>query len=99
MNKFKDITYIIIMTKNHHSWGSDRELTTKAPQKGALYKFSPFDHMNAKVDALYLNIESLSNTPTTPTVSAATIVLSCELCRVNGYIANDLQIILTRGTV
>lgn len=43
------------MAKNHHPLGSDRALTAKAPQKGGLYEFRLFDHMNVKIDALHQN--------------------------------------------
>lgn len=52
------------MEKNHHSRGSACEIAEKSPQKGGFYEGSPFDHMNAKVDAMYHKIENLSISPT-----------------------------------
>lgn len=55
------------MAKNHHSWGSVRKVATKStPKTSGLYEFNVFDHMNAKVDAIYQNIDTLRITPYTP---------------------------------
>lgn len=59
-----------------------------------------FDHMNAKVDALYQKIDSLSIAPFTPTIpahvaSVSPTTLYCEICSVNRHIDRDCQMILT----
>lgn len=101
MNTSKDAVYTFNqdMVKNHNLWGSDCELTTKAPQKGGLYKVSPFDHMNAKLVALYQKIKSISITLATSIILVTLVVQSCELCRVNKHTASDFQMILAGGTI
>lgn len=59
--------------------------------------------MNAKVDALYQNIENLtvvSSAPTMVVVVSPTnhVGLFCEVCGVNGHSAGDCQLILVVGT-
>lgn len=73
MNSPQDVAYNLIeeMSKNHHSWGSVWQVTTKStPKTNGLYEFNVFDHMNAKVDAFYQKINSLSIAPYTPYYSS-----------------------------
>lgn len=90
------------MAKNHHSWGNICGLSEKALQNGGLYEFNPFDHLNAKVEAIYQNIENLSKThviPATPTTLATRAVLFCEIYGINRHTDNDFHMILNRGTI
>lgn len=105
MNSPQDVGYNLIedMTKNHHSWRNAREISVKSPQKGGLYEVSQFDHMNAKVDALYQKLESF---PIASSASTSVDVVNptphagplCEVCRVNGHSIGDCHMILVGGT-
>lgn len=56
MNSPQDVTYNLIkeIDKNHHSWGSARQVAAKpTPKTGGMHEVNVFDHMNAKVDTLY----------------------------------------------
>lgn len=44
------------MTKNHHSW----VILQRVPMTDDFYEVNVFDHMNAKVNALYQKIDNLS---------------------------------------
>lgn len=76
------------------------KLSTKfTPKTYVLYEVNMFDHMNAKVDALYRKIDSLSITPSTritpvPVAFVSPTTLYYEICRVNGYTGRDFQMIL-----
>ena len=41
------------MAQNHYQWGSERTPVEKSQPKGGMHEVSNFDHMNAKVDALF----------------------------------------------
>ena len=100
------ITYNLIeeMGKNHHSWGSVRQVTAKSiPKIDGLYEINAFDHMNAKADTFYQKIDILSITPsipvTPPPVSfVASATLYCDIWGVNKHTDRDCQMILTRGS-
>lgn len=83
------------MAKNHHKWGNMQHVTTKStPKTGELYKVSPFDHMNVKVDGLYQKSDSLSITtyaPVPPTRIAyvTPAAFYYEIKRINEHAAND----------
>lgn len=75
----------------------------KSPQKCGLYEASLFNHMNAKLDTLYQNIENSSVTPfvSTPVAFVAPVtlmVLYCEVCGLNGNSLNDCHVILVGGS-
>lgn len=94
MNKDYDDAYVVIedMVQNHYSRGIECTPTQEDPQKGGLYKDRTLNHINAKVDALLSNFHKLS-------VSViASAIPSYEICKVNGDIGADCQMILTGVT-
>lgn len=92
------------MAKNHHSWGSARQIVSKSVSKtSGLDEVSAFDHMNAKVDDLYKKIDSLSITPPapvppTPVSFVTSAIIYCEMCRINGHTDKNCKMIVTRGS-
>ena len=73
------------------------------PKTDGLYEVNVIDHMNAKVDAFYQNMDSLSIAPSTPVTPAlvayvAPATLYCEICIVNGHTDKYYQLILIGGS-
>lgn len=87
------------MTKNHNLWGKAREKSVKAHKKDGLCEVSQFEHMKAKVDALYQNLKNLTLAPSTPAPIAFVApttpeTLYCEVYGLNWHSARDCQMIL-----
>lgn len=82
-----------------------QQVTSKfAPKTVGLYKVSMFDHINAKVDALYQKIDNpdiTSYAPVPPTHVAYVVptTLYCEIRIINGHATNDCKMILTEGSI
>lgn len=82
MNSPQDVAYNLIeeMAKNHHSWGSVRQVTTKYnPKTDGICEVNVFDHMNTEVDSLYQKIDSLNITPFIPTITTSIASVSPAL--------------------
>jgi len=48
------------MTQNQNQWGSERTPIWKTQPKAGMYEVNDFDHMNARVYALYHKLDNLS---------------------------------------
>lgn len=82
------------MSHNHYQWGNEHAQVEKAPQNGGMFEVNGLEHTSDKVDALTQKINNL--TITTPTI-VASVTPNCEICGIQGHIANDCH--LLTGTV
>ncbi|XP_058766949.1 uncharacterized protein LOC131640578 [Vicia villosa] len=64
------------MAQNHAQWGIERATVEKKESHGGKHEISCMDMMNAKMDALALKVENMSQNPTI----VAVIQSECELC-------------------
>ncbi|KAK2410400.1 hypothetical protein QL285_045765 [Trifolium repens] len=62
----------------------------KPQTKGGMYEISGIDHVNAKLDAITQNLESITTAPAT--IVAAT-TQNCEVCGVQGHIATECHVL------
>ncbi|XP_058747105.1 uncharacterized protein LOC131620102 [Vicia villosa] len=69
------------MAQNHAQWGIERAAVEKKESRGGKHEISCMDMMNAKMDALALRVENMSQNPTT----MAGIQSECELCGTQGH--------------
>lgn len=65
------------MAQNHYQWGGERTPVEKSQMRGSMYEVNNIYQINAKVDALMQNIESLT---VTPTAIVVVVTPNCELC-------------------
>lgn len=79
------------MAQNHYQWGSERALAEKGQPKAGMYEVSSFDHLSAKVDALYKKIDSLTITPPAP---VAAVAPNCEICGTPGHTPTECHLLV-----
>ena len=53
------------MAQNHYQWGTERATMEKKEPQGGIHEISSMDMIQAKMDALALKVEHMSNTPST----------------------------------
>ena len=56
-----------------------------------MYEVSSFDHLSAKVDALYKKIDSLTITPPAP---VAAVAPNCEICGTPGHTPTECHLLV-----
>ncbi|XP_058742185.1 uncharacterized protein LOC131614643 [Vicia villosa] len=77
------------MAQNHAQWGIERATVEKKESHGGKHEMSCMDMMNAKMDALALKFETMSQNPTT----VAAIQSECELCGTQGHQTIDCNLL------
>jgi len=94
MNKNYTAAYALIgdMAQNHYQWTSERAIIIVAlsPSKKevGMYEVSAFDHLAAKMDALFQKFDKLTISVVTPPA----VKPHCEICGVAGHIGIDCQL-------
>ena len=77
------------MAQNHAQWGLERATVEKKESHGGKHEVSCMDMINAKMDALALRVENMSQNPTT----VAAIQSECELCGTQGHQTVDCNLL------
>ena len=64
------------MAQNHYQWGTERATVEKKESQGGIHEISSMYMMHAKMDALSLKVEHISNTRTT----VEEVTQECKIC-------------------
>ena len=68
------------MAQNHYQWGAKRAPVEKKEAQGGIHEISSIDMMQAKMDALALKVEHMSNPAT-----VAAVHPECEIYGTQGH--------------
>ncbi|XP_058768516.1 uncharacterized protein LOC131642256 [Vicia villosa] len=82
------------MAQNHAQWGIERATVEKKESHGGKHEISCMDMMNAKMNALALKVENMSQNPTT----VAAIQSECKLCGTQGHQTIDCNLLNDSGS-
>jgi hypothetical protein len=79
------------MAQIHYQWGSERALAEMGQPKAGMHEVSSFDHLSAKVDALYKKIDKLTIDPHAPVAAMAP---NCEICGTLGHTLTEYHLLV-----
>ena len=77
------------MAQNHYQWGAERATVEKKETQGGVHEISSMNMMQAKMDALALRVDNISQNPAT----VAALHSECELCGTQGHPTSDCYLL------